>query len=241
MFFGMMNRTDFAPVLWKGNERMKQYQTLLFDLDGTLTDSGEGIMRSVQYALGAVGISVPDYRTLTAFIGPPLLASFREEYGLDDGTALRAVRAYRERFESVGIHENRVYEGIEDCLGRLQAAGKTLLVATSKPEPFAVQVLEEFGLVQYFAAVYGAPMDETARSTKADIIRAALAGSGAADHARCVMIGDRKYDAEGAHAVGIDCIGVLYGYGSEQELLDAGVCAVAAAPGELCHMLLGEV
>ncbi len=219
---------------------MKDYQVLLFDLDGTLTDSGEGIMRSVQYALQTVGIEVMDYRTLTAFIGPPLRVSFQEEYGLDEGTALRAIRAYRERFESAGIRENRAYEGLAGCLGRLQAAGKTLMVATSKPQPFAVQVLEDFDLAQYFTGIYGAPVDETAHSTKADVIREALATRGAADLSQCVMIGDRKYDVEGALEAGIDCIGVLYGYGDERELLEAGAAAVAATPDELCRMLLRE-
>lgn len=220
---------------------MKDYQVLLFDLDGTLTDSGEGIMRSVQYALRTVGIDVMDYRTLTAFIGPPLRVSFQEEYGLDEETALRAIRAYRERFESAGIRENEVYEGLTDCLERLQAAGKTLMVATSKPQPLAVQVLEDFDLAQYFTGIYGAPMDETAHSTKADVICEALAATeGAADLSQCVMIGDRKYDVEGALEAGIDCVGVLYGYGDERELLEAGAAAVAATPDELCRMLLRE-
>ena len=114
------------------------------------------------------------------------------------------------------------------------------MVATSKPQPFAVQVLEDFDLAQYFTGIYGAPVDETAHSTKADVIREALASKGAADLSQCVMIGDRKYDVEGALEAGIDCIGVLYGYGDERELLEAGAAAVAATPDELCRMLLRE-
>ena len=206
---------------------MKSYSYLFFDLDGTLTDPGEGITNSVAYALEKFGISVADRAELYPFIGPPLIDSFMKLYGFSHEKAKLAVAYYREYFHDRGIFENRLYDGIPDLLKRLTDAGKTLVVATSKPEPFARRIVEHFGLSEYFTLVAGASFDET-RSEKWDVIEYAIKSLGLTDRKNIVMIGDRKHDIIGAKKTGLDSIGVLWGYGDRAELADAGADHVVA-------------
>ena len=211
---------------------------LLFDLDGTLTDPKEGITRSVQYALSAMGIEEEDREKLCPFIGPQLAESFREFYGFDQEQARRAVREFQVYFRERGKFENRAYEGIDEMLGRLKEAGFTLAVATSKPEVFARQILEHFGLLSYFTAVFGADLEET-RVRKGEIIADALAALGAdAGRDRIRMIGDRRHDVEGAHENGIPCVAVEYGYGSQEEFDACGADWRAGSVRELEELLL---
>lgn len=214
----------------------RQYDNLLFDLDGTLTDPAEGITRSVAYALQRLGIEVTDLKQLYCFIGPPLDTSFKEFYRLDDMLAQKAVLYYRERFASRGWLENRVYDGIPALLGSLKKRGYRLMVATSKPTPFAIRILEHFGLSTYFDFIAGSGLNGE-RHDKADVINYLLNCCHITDRARTVMIGDRKHDAEGARLAGIECIGVLYGYGDLAELENAGVHHIAASIEELKNML----
>ena len=200
---------------------MKRYQYLLFDLDGTLTAPGEGITNSVAYALEKFGICVTDKTALYPFIGPPLVDSFIKFYGFSHEDAARAVEYYREYFRDRGIFENIPYEGIAEVLEKLQAAGKTLLVATSKPEPFARRIMEHFELDKYFTYVAGASFD-AARSEKWDVIEYALSTMNITDRTKTVMIGDRKHDIIGAKKTGLDSVGVLWGYGDREELTAAG-------------------
>ena len=200
---------------------MKSYQFLLFDLDGTLTDPGEGITNSVVYALEKFDIHVTDKTTLYPFIGPPLIESFMKFYGFSYENALLAVEYYREYFRDRGIFENVPYEGIAELLKTLKNAGKTLIVATSKPEPFARRITEHFDLDQYFDYVAGAGFDET-RAEKWDVIEYALSTMNITDRSQAVMIGDRKHDIIGAKKTGLDSIGVLWGYGNRDELTAAG-------------------
>ena len=193
------------------------WNTILFDLDGTLTDPGEGITNSVAYALRHYGIDVADKRTLFPFIGPPLHESFMRYYGMSEEQSLEAVEVYREYFSVKGLLENRPYDGIEDLLRQLHAEGKCLVVATSKPEGYSVQILEHFGLAKYFHLICGAPMHPPRGHGKADVIRDALERGGIKDLTGAVMVGDRLHDIEGAHKIGIPAIGVLYGYGDRQE------------------------
>lgn len=214
---------------------------LLFDLDGTLTDPKEGITKSVRYALNHYGIQVEDLDSLCPFIGPPLTDSFMRYYGFSKKQAWEAVLVYREYFGSQGWYENKEYPGIREMLRALKAAGKTLMVATSKPEEFAVKVLVHFGLAEYFDLIGGADMEES-RSRKGDVIRYVLEssglGTGKDSVARILMVGDREYDVLGAREVGMDCVGVLYGYGSRQELLDCQAAHVVETVEELEHFLL---
>ena len=213
------------------------YEVILFDLDGTLTDPGDGITNSVAYALEKLGRPVPPRAELYPFIGPPLYESFMDFCGLDRKTAMEAVERYREYYREQGIWENQVYEGIPELLAALRAAGKQLLVATSKPEEFAVQILERFGLAPYFSFVSGASMDSR-RVRKADVIRRALAHQGLAPGPELVMVGDREHDVLGAKEVGLACVGVLFGYGSRPELEAAGAVKIAATVPELGDILL---
>ena len=197
---------------------MKQY--LLFDLDGTLTDPMVGITSSVQYALEKFGIHVRYLKELIPFIGPPLDDSFQEFYGLSPEDAKKAVEYYREYFVPKGMFENEVYPGITEMLGRFVEAGFTLIVATSKPTAFAKQILEHFGLSEYFSFVGGSELDGT-RKKKAEVI-AYILETCAIKPQEAIMIGDRKHDIEGAKLCGLESVGVLYGYGSEEELIKAG-------------------
>lgn len=194
---------------------------MLFDLDGTLTDPQEGITNSVAYALEQYGIHVEDKSSLNKFIGPPLKDSFMEYYGFAEDRAEEAVWKYREYFNEDGIFENKVYPGIPQMLQRLNDQGKILIVATSKPTVYAKRILERFELSQYFADVQGSEMDGR-RTKKEEVISYALEQNQITDNAQAVMIGDREHDIIGAKKCGLDSIGVLFGYGSREELEGCG-------------------
>ncbi len=214
---------------------MKHYDTILFDLDGTLTDPGVGITKSVEYALNRYGISVSDRAELYPFIGPPLVDSFMKYYGFSKKKALEAVEVYREYFRVTGLFENEVYPGVPELLRTLKERGKTLLIASSKPEVFVQRILEHFDLLQYFDFAGGALMDET-RSTKTEVLAYVLAEA-KADPATSILVGDRKFDVNGAHELGLDAMGVTYGYGSEEELSTAAPEYLVHSPGEIAEIL----
>ena len=211
---------------------------VLFDLDGTLTDPGMGITNSVAHALAHFGITVTDRTQLYRFIGPPLMDSFMEYYGFTEEQAQEAVKVYREYFADRGWAENTVYEGIETLLAELTAAGKTLLVATSKPQVFAERILHHFGLARYFAHICGVALQAPRGYSKADVIREALVKAGVTDDSTAVMVGDRHHDIDGAKAVGLSSVGVLYGYGDREEHEKAGANAIVESVAELKALLL---
>ena len=213
------------------------FDTILFDLDGTLTDPGEGITNSVAYALRKYGIEVSDRSELYKFIGPPLKDSFMKYYGFDEDKAEEAIAYYREYFRDTGIFENRVYEGVEDMLRGLHADGKRIVLATSKPEEFAIRILEHFGLRKYFTVVAGASMDSS-RSKKGDVIAYAISLCESFDKYTAVMVGDREHDIIGAKENGLKSIGVLYGYGDEKELKTAGADYIVSSPIEVLSLIL---
>ncbi len=212
----------------------KEY--LLFDLDGTLTDPGEGITKSVQYALRAFGIEEEDLNRLVCFIGPPLKDSFIEYYGFTAEDADRAVTVFREYFKDRGIFENEVYDGIDQVLGHLRDSGSKLYVASSKPEVFVRRILKHFKLDSYFTFMGGADFEET-RVKKADVIRYVLQENQITDLSKVIMIGDRKHDVLGAKETGMESIGVLYGYGSREELVEAGADHLAETVFDLQKLL----
>ncbi len=213
-----------------------EYTCILMDLDGTIIDSMPGITRSAQYALRHFGIQVDDLDELRPFIGPPLKYSFMEFYGFSDAQADAAVQKYRERYAVKGVHENTLYNGMEHFLEHMTRCGKTCLLATSKAAHFAEQILTELHLRQYFALVGGSGLDGS-RDTKADVIRYVLDEQGITDTSAVVMVGDRKYDVIGARQVGVDSIGVLYGYGSREELEQAGATCIVRDVRELEDVL----
>ncbi len=203
---------------------------LLFDLDGTLTNPAEGIVTCIKHALRSIDVSAPLDKKLLQWIGPPLRGSFLEMLG-DKPLADRALLAYRERFSTVGMFENAVYPDIPEVLKALSAAGFDLLVATGKPEPFAVTILEHFDLSRFFSHVYGSSLVGE-NTDKADLI-ARILRERAYRPEDCLMIGDRKHDILGAHKNGVKALGVLWGFGSRKEIEDAGADAVVEHIGDL--------
>ncbi|MDA9409193.1 MULTISPECIES: HAD family hydrolase [unclassified Bradyrhizobium] len=205
-------------------------QTIYFDLDGTLTDPKPGITGSIQYALKKLGQAVPSQDELTWCIGPPLHASLKKLTGTD-ALADQALLLYRERFSEVGLFENTPYPAIHDTLAAIAATGARMFVATSKPAVYASRIIEHFGLKSYFERVFGSELDGT-RVDKRDLLRYALEET-KVDAASAIMIGDRSHDVVGARTNGMTAIGVLYGYGSEAELRDAGAHHICAVHPEL--------
>lgn len=208
------------------------YQYLLFDLDGTLTNPGIGITNSVIYALHKFNIDISNRSELYKFIGPPLKDSFKKYYGFSNGQSDLAIQYYREYFKKQGIFENEVYDGIHDLLIELKAKGKSLIVATSKPEAFAIEILRHFDLYDYFDFVAGATMDDS-RNKKSDIIHYALNNCNISDKSSAIMIGDREHDIIGAKDNGLDSIGVLFGYGTYNELKNAEATFIADTPMDI--------
>ncbi len=207
---------------------------LFFDLDGTLTDSQEGIINSVRAAAEAFGISTTPEQ-IKGFIGPPLTWSFPHFFGLNEEETQKAICVFRERYSEKGKFENRVYDGIFPALEELRRAGYRLVVATSKPEFYATQITDHFGLTPYFDLVVGSSPDES--GGKADVIRDALHRLGDVSPEECLMIGDREHDIEGAHTFGMRCVAVMWGYGSREEFLAHGADEIVNTTEELVSLL----
>lgn len=214
---------------------MKKY--ILFDLDGTVTDSMIGITKSVQYALRKFNIEVENLNDLCKFIGPPLKDSFMNFYGFNEEDALKAITFFREYFSVNGLYENTVYENFEDMLIALKEQNKSLIIATSKATVFAEKILEHFNLKKYFDFIAGSNLDNT-RTKKADVISYALEQQGLTETSEMIMIGDREHDVIGAKALGIESIGVLHGYGSYEELSNSGATYIVKDVKELKSLLM---
>ena len=213
------------------------YKYVLFDLDGTLTNPAEGITNSVIYALDKYGITVEDRKSLYKFIGPPLVDSFMEYYGFSKEKSLEAIKYYREYFSVKGLYENEVYWGVEKMLETLKARGKSLIIASSKPEKFVKEILSHFKLSKYFDFVAGASMDEK-RNTKDAVIAYAMENCPKISSPTAVMVGDRSHDVLGAKVFGIECIGVTYGFGGREELEKAGAKHLADTPEEILNFIM---
>ncbi|MBQ7833469.1 MAG: HAD hydrolase-like protein [Lachnospiraceae bacterium] len=216
------------------------YRYVLFDLDGTLTDSREGICKSVQYALVKVGRPAPELKELECFIGPPLKTSFREFYNIVGEEADRAVAFYRERYSDVGKYENMPYEGIADMLQAVRDAGYILAVASSKPELYVEDILKHFDLYDYFHHVVGSDM-EGKRGEKEDVIEEVFRRMDLDEAKRkelAIMVGDRHFDINGAKHFGLDSVGVTYGFAKDNELTEAGATYVVDTVKELQELLL---
>ena len=212
-----------------------RYRNVIFDLDGTLTDSGEGIKNSAVYAFEQLGLPVPEENELRKMVGPPLSVGF-SVLGVPEAQIDEAVRLYRARYnEGGGKYENRVYDGIGDCLNALKAAGFRLFVGTSKPESLAKEILAGFALASYFDYIAGATWDGS-RQNKDDVLAYLLTVIGGADGT--VMVGDTHYDVRGAHARSLPYVGVTWGYGTRKELQTAGADALTDTPEELLTYLL---
>lgn len=215
---------------------MKIYNTVLFDLDGTISDSGRGITNSVKYSLEKFGIEESDYEKLKRFVGPPLYDSYESFYGFSHEKAVKAVGYYREYYNADGIFELELYDGIIDLLKYIQESGRKIILATSKPEIYAEKIAEHFGFKEYFDNISGSLLDGR-RVKKAEVIAYALESAGITNTTNCIMIGDRDYDIIGAKAFGMDSIGVTYGYGTKAELADAGATYIVDKAEEIKNII----
>ncbi len=214
---------------------MKTKNNVIFDLDGTLTDSGRGIKNSVRYMLNRYGFPMESEEQLNRYVGPPLLTSFQTYLGMDEKTAGEAIAVYREYFTTKGMFENAVYEGVIPLLDTLKAQGKRLFIATGKPTVYTLQILEHFHLSHYFDRVCGIGLEETDMG-KAQLITQVIKSENLIP-TTCLMVGDREFDILGAKAVGISSVGVTYGYGTKDELQTAGADFLASSVAELQELL----
>lgn len=209
------------------------YKAILFDLDGTLTESGEGITKSVQYALEKLGKPEEDLDALKVFVGPPLMEQFMKYADLDEETARRAVEIYRERYSTIGIFENRPYPGVAHMLEELKKKGYVLAVASSKPEYFVKKILAHFELEEYFEEAVGSEMNGS-RTNKTEVIEKTLRRLHLENHRNQVlMVGDKEHDILGARKAGVECLAVSYGYGTMEELTEAKPLQIADSAEEV--------
>lgn len=217
------------------------YKYLLFDLDGTLTDPKEGITKCVQHGLQSIGIIENDEAVLLSFIGPPLQESFPSIYNLDEAQTTQAITAFRQRFSTIGLFENQAFDGAAEMLATIksQCPDKKIALATSKPKEFAVRILEKYDLLQYFDILDGSNLDGT-KIHKHEVIASVLTQLDISpeEYPQVLMIGDRLHDVEGAACFGIDCLGVTFGYGSEEELQKAGAKYIVHTMEELQNFLI---
>ena len=214
-----------------------KYRYLLFDMDGMLVDTREGILKCAQHALAAFGIQVDDLQTLTKFVGPPLSTSFREFYGFSDEQVAKAVTIYRQRYSTHGQYECFVFDGVADMLAALRAQGYRMCIATSKLETYAKEMLERLGIAGFFEQIVGATLDEKI-STKAEVVREAIRRMEITQREKALMIGDRKHDVLGAKECGIDSFGVYMGCAEPLEHENAGATYIASGISELRQKLL---
>ncbi len=219
---------------------MKKYSIIAFDLDGTLSDPSEGLLNGFEYAFKKLKIDYGTRASLRRFIGPPLFDEWQAEFGFTPEEAERAILLFREYYKVYGWRENKVYEGIYELLDGLKRSGKTLVMATSKPEDQMIKIVRLFGFDRYFDFLGGAGSHKS-RHRKCDVLEYALAAVGVGnspdERERCILVGDRKYDAEGARLCGIDSLGVLWGHGSLEEISSSGFLAVASTPTDVLKLL----
>ncbi len=215
------------------------FKTVFFDLDGTLTDPAEGILNSVRHALSEMEWSLPPDTQMTDFIGPPLFEAFSRIAGMGEADAVRAVSEFRTYFSGKGIFENRLFDGVRTLLASLRQRGIRVALATGKPEVFAKKILLHFGIDDFFTSVCGIPLDDE-RGDKREVLLRAMVAEGITDPKEAIMVGDRRYDVEAAHACGMTACGVLFGYGTRGELTLAGAEHIFADIPSLSAFLLGD-
>ena len=216
---------------------MKTYDCILFDFDGTISDSALGVRKCIELSLTEMGRPIPDLSDYSKYIGPPLTRTFEKLCGLSREESFAVLPIYRKYYNEVGVRENRMYDGIEDLLRSLKESGKKLAVCTSKNETLAVRCMQAIGAAPYFDAICGSK-DDGSRKEKKDLIPYALSALGCTNKDKAVMIGDTYFDAEGARLCGVDFIGVLYGYGIEDTMREEGAAVFAASPADLQKMLI---
>ena len=218
-------------------KKMKKYDYILFDLDGTLTESAVGVRLSIEHALSSLDLPCPDLSDYSLYIGPPLEDTFRGLCSVPEELIPAAMQTYRDYYDTVGVKNNGVYEGVTGMLDTLRAHGCRLAVCTSKNEPVAVLVADTLGLSPHIDAVCGSTLDGS-RKAKADLIPYAMETLGCADSSRAVMIGDTHFDSDGARIAGVDFIGVTYGYGTRESMYHEGVIGFADSPRDILRFII---
>lgn len=216
---------------------MPQFDFVIFDFDGTVADTGEGILRSLQYSFYAMGSDVPDMSDLKRFIGPPVYYSYTHFYGVSENEVEDYIRKYRERYKEKGIYECKLYDGMRELILELKSRGVKTGIASSKPEHLIYSVADFLGVTDLFDAIAGVKSDNSRHSTKRDIILEAMEKLGAADKERVLMVGDRCFDIEGAAAAGVKSCGALWGYGNKEEFLDYKADFIAEKPLDVLNLL----
>ena len=217
-------------------KKVKKYDIIAFDLDGTLTNPERGLIASYKYALKKMGVEYGPDSELRRFIGPPLYEEWQACYGMTPEEAAETLSHFREFFAVYGWWDNELYPGIKDLLAELRSRGKKIILSTSKPEVFAKKILAHFGIAEYFDFVGAATLDHK-REKKHEVLEYALCGVGALDRSKCILVGDRKFDAEGAKICGIDSLAVTYGHGSVEEISSAGFDYIAATAEDVARLL----
>lgn len=217
---------------------MNKYKTIIFDLDGTLSNSKEGITKSIQYALASAGIEVEDVDSLEHFIGPPLDEELVRTYGMSKGEAQQLREVYRERYTPIGLYETHIYPGTEKMLAALKENGKTVALATSKPTEMAIEVLKYLNIHEYFDYIMGADMEGNRQSKEAVLLALLDEIKEEVNSTNAIMIGDTCFDVDGAKKVGLDTICVTYGFGDEQEMIEHGAIALVDSAEALEKILL---
>lgn len=217
-----------------------KYNKLIFDLDGTLIDSGEGITNAVKYALEKLNMEIPDWEVLRSFIGPPLTNRFMELYGFTVEESKQAVVYFQEYYKTKGLYETSLYPGIKEMLSGLREHGIRLMIATSKPERFARKIALNLGIDTYFEYI-GGSCEDGIRDSKQEVLEYVLEHCSVTEeeYGEVLMVGDRKYDVEGARVFGIQTMGVSYGFGTAEELNEAGAIEIAATTGEVLQKVIG--
>ena len=216
---------------------MSQFDFVIFDFDGTVADTGEGILKSLQYSFYAMGSDVPDMSDLKRFIGPPVYYSYTHFYGVSENEVEAYIRKYRERYKEKGIYECKLYDGMRELILELKSRGVKTGIASSKPEHLIYSVADFLGVTDLFDAIAGVKSDNSRHSTKRDIILEAMEKLGAADKERVLMVGDRCFDMEGAAAAGVKSCGALWGYGNKEEFMDYKADFIAEKPLDVLNLL----
>lgn len=216
---------------------MAQYNYVIFDFDGTVADTGEGILKSLQYSFEQMGRKVPDMSDLKRFIGPPVYYSYTHFYGVSEDEVEAYIRKYRERYKEKGIYECRVYDGMKELLCELKSRGVKLGIASSKPEHLIYSVADYLGVTDMFDVIVGVKSDNSRHSTKKDIILEAVEKLGATEKEKVLMVGDRCFDIDGAAAAGVKSCGALWGYGDKEEFLEHNADMIAEKPLDVLNFI----
>lgn len=217
---------------------MRNYDYVIFDFDGTVADTGEGILKSLQYSFEQMGREVPDLSDLKKFIGPPIHYSYVNFYGIDESEVEQYIKKYRERYKKIGIYECFVYDGMLETLKTLRKNGVKLGIASSKPIKLVYDVMEHLKLTEYFDAVVGTRFDDSNHPGKTDLVLQSMEKLEDSDKSRTLMVGDRFFDIDGAAGAGVDSAGVTYGYGSREEFMEHNATYIVDSPKEILNIVL---